>query len=277
MTTSRALANKERDRQFMRLAVLSKRMLLTTATVMTFLTIILVVVDKLYHPESFAITQLKLKGQFAYVEPMEVQQVVFAEPLGNFFSVSLENIKRDVEALAWVQKADVRREWPDALVVSVFEHRPVSQWRSIDGDESNLWVTASGEIVSAEKMQNNSSPFVLRGVNRDSKRLLLKALQWRTQLARRGIEIDEVSLSASQSWQLRLKYFGQMQSFTLLLGRENVDQRMSRFQTLYDSHFRNASERLLRVDARYPDGIAVRSEVLEPASELEVEEANLNG
>lgn len=277
MTQSRALANKERDRQFLRVAVLSKRMLLTLATMMTFLTITLVVVDKLYHPESFAITQIKLKGQFAYVAPNEVQQVVFAEPIGNFFSISLDEVKRHVESLAWVQRADVRREWPDTLVVSVVEHRPVSLWNSLDDNNSGKWVTASGEIVTADKPLNSSSPFLLKGVDRDSKRLLLKALQWKSQLANRGIEIEEVSLSASQSWQLQLKYFGQSQSFTLLLGRENVDQRMDRFQTLYDSHFRNTSERLLRVDARYPDGIAVRSEMLEPVNELVSEEVNLNG
>ncbi len=270
MASARALANQEREAQTKRLGVLAKALLLSAATFMTFATVALLLADNLYRPDSFVIDQLKIKGKFKYLSAEEVQAAVFEKPVGNFFSIELDEIKHRIEQLAWVQNADVRREWPHTLAITVREHRPVMRWTTInessDGRQKSVgaeeWVSLSGQIISLDTPLNQSSTIKLRGTKRDARELLTKAMLWQKQLAPSGLRILDVSLRPSQAWSLRLAYLYPGSDFELLLGRENVGDRLARFQTLFDRQFKHANQRLIRVDARYPDGLAVEAKDL---------------
>ncbi len=274
----RALANQEREVQVQRLGRAAKTLLLSLATLMTFAAVSLLVTDHLYRPDAFVIDQMKLQGQFQYVAPERVQEVVFEKPLGNFFSIKLNDIKQRVQDMPWVQHADVRRQWPHTLLVRVKEHRPIMRWQTI-GDKAQgktnaktveQWVSSSGEIISVDKPLNRFSSALLKGSEHDARELLLQTMKWQKQLAVVGLQVQSVTLSPSQAWSLTLTDLAKDTSFELLLGRQNAEQRMTRFQTLFDSQLKRESQRLIRVDARYPDGLAVEAEkIVEDADEPE--------
>ena len=276
MTSARALANQEREMQAKRLGRFARAGLLTVATLMTFVTAGLLIADRLYRPDAFVIDQLKLTGQFAYLTPEDIQAAVHQEPLGNFFSIELAQIKQRVEDMAWVKHADVRREWPHTLSIRVREHRPVMRWSTlgaaastkVNKDNAEQWVSSAGEVITLDKPLDQHSSILLSGPEHDARRLLSKALVWQKRLSASQLKLVEVSLSPSQSWTLTLRRpEGQReQKFELLLGRDNADQRLARFQTLFDMHFRGQPREIVRVDARYPDGLAVEEKALEVQS-----------
>ena len=80
------------------------------------------------------------------------------------------------------------------------------------------------------------------------------------------MQLIGLSLSESQAYVLELRYPDSLNSFQLLLGREQIEQRLERFIMLFEHQYQASSERLTRVDARYPDGLAVTSVVLEADS-----------
>jgi len=47
---------------------------------------------------------------------------------GIFFSINLEAVRQSLEQLPWVRHAEVRRQWPSSLEVSIEEHVPVAFW-----------------------------------------------------------------------------------------------------------------------------------------------------
>ena len=49
----------------------------------------------------------------------------FQEPI---FSVDLDTIRQEIEALPWVRSASVGRRLPDTIWVRIDEHRPVARW-----------------------------------------------------------------------------------------------------------------------------------------------------
>jgi len=106
MTTQRALANKEREVQVQRLSRFGRASLITLATLLSFAAIGLVAADQLYRPDTFVINQLKIKGKFRYLNPADVEAAIGDQALTNFFSVELDDVKRNVERLPWVQHAD---------------------------------------------------------------------------------------------------------------------------------------------------------------------------
>ncbi len=263
MTSARALANQERKMQIKRLSRVAKTTLLSMATLMTFATVALLIIDRLYRPGAFVIDQLKLTGQFTYLTPEAVQSVIHKEPLGNFFSIELSQIKQRIEDMAWVKSADVRREWPHTLSVRVREHRPVMRWKNIasqDHHEGDQWVSLSGDLIRLEKPLQQHSATTLKGIEHDAKQLLTKALVWQKRLSSSKLTVHEVSLSASQSWTLTLSKLGQekQHKFELLLGTENTEKRLQRFQTLFDTRLYAMESELIKIDARYPDGLAVQ-------------------
>ena len=195
MNNARALANQEREAQVQRINRAGYRALMLVAAVLSIATIVLLAVDQLYRPQAFAIDQLKIQGKFKYMKPSEVEAVILEQKLGNFFSVNLDEIKRRIEILPWVKYAQVRREWPDTLKVTIAEHRPVMRW------QEDQWVNASGEVIAiSDAVVNIKRPIVLSGNQADAALILQNAFLWKKRLGQDGLELQRVSLSGSHAW-----------------------------------------------------------------------------
>ena len=278
MSSTRAIQAKEREVQAKRLGKLAKALLMSLATILTFAVVILLITDKLYRPDSFVIAQVKIAGKFEHSTVEEVHSRVLEEDLGNFFSVDLEAIQERVLTLPWVREANVRREWPNGLSVKISEHRPVLRWQSLsslDQDQNadnavrEQWVSAQGEVVSVQNSLQRNSPITIKGLERDAQKILTKTLLWRRSLADVGLRLYEVSLTPSQAWHLQLAYLDSDEKFELLLGRQSVEDRLSRFRNLFVAEFKNGSSLVVRADARYPDGLAVVTQRREPVEKNE--------
>ena len=260
--SKRALANQKREQQMVRMNKAARSTLIMIATLMSFTALGLTLAEQLYRPDTFVINQLKIKGKFEHLNPAQIETVVNKLGVGNFFSVQLSDIKREVEKLAWVQNADVRREWPNTLTIDVAEHRPVMRWGK------QRWINSHAEVIQLPDKVELESPIVLNGHARDAKLLLQTALRWKRQLQKAGLHLAELSLSESHAWRLTLQNTAKDNSFELLLGRDEVEQRLARFEFLFAGEFRQANLKLEHVDARYPDGLAVKGTQYENTEEL---------
>lgn len=257
MAKERAFANQKREMQLQRLQKLARGLLLATATLLTFATVGLLAADQLYRPDTFVISQLKIRGAFNRITTEQVREALVEEDLGNFFSVDLLAIKSVVEALPWVYRANVRREWPNTLELYVEEHKPVMRWGK------DKWVSSVGQVIDLDDDIELGNAIVLNGRDADASRMLQAAFNWKQQLAKRALELKSVSLSSSQAWSLGVVYAPQQAQFEIQLGRDDIANRLARFEFLFDQKFRDGTRRLTHVDARYPDGLAVKFEPIE--------------
>ena len=257
LISKRALANQERQAYAAKMARLGRAVLLLAATISSLGVVVLVVLDQLYSPESFAIEQLEIRGSFKHLEPQQIEAVLMQKPVGNFFSIELDDIKRRIEQLPWVQEADVRRAWPSSLLIHVSEQQAVMRW------QNNRWVNSLGQIIDLPLSHTSSEQIVLSGSEKDSRHMLHTARQWAPLVERSGLELIGLSLTNRQAVSLKLKEVSRQSQFELMLGRNEVEQRLVRFLALFEQQYRNSNQRLLRVDARYPDGLAIKSEQVE--------------
>lgn len=264
MSKQRAFASQERDAQVQRMGHLGRAGLLTLATILSFLTVGLLIADQIYRPDTFVIDQLKIRGKFRHLDPVEIERLIAKRGMGNFFSVELEAIKEEIESMPWVQSAQVRREWPNALLVSVSEHRPVMRWNK------NKWVNSVGTVIDLPGKINVPNPIDLSGHKQDSPIMLQQAVRWKKRLTKSGLELKQLELSRSHAWKLILYDTAKGSDFELLLGREDIEDRLVRFQYLYDYQFKKAGQRLHRVDARYPDGLAIKASKINLADAVAV-------
>lgn len=249
--SKRALAHQEREAQLERFTRVLRSSMLLLASLLLLGTVGLVAADQLYRPDAFAIKQLKVKGAFVQLNPRQVEAVITEHLQGNFFSVELTQIEQRVEALPWVQNAEIRREWPDTLMVEITEHQPIARW----GDSA--WVNRQGEVVELPGEIKVQDPIVFVGHQRDAGVMLQQSADWYARLAAYGLQIRELRLSESHAFTLQLRILQDATEFELLLGRSEVERRLQRFLDLYANQLLQKPQRLQRVDARYPDGLAV--------------------
>jgi cell division protein FtsQ len=172
---------------------------------------------------------------------------------GNFFSTDLAEVRAVVETVPWVRRADVRRVWPDGLLVDVEEHRALALWG--DGRLVNTY----GELFSAnlgEAEENGPLP-QFAGPPGTELQVARRYAELRRAVAVLDVEPEAVRLSERHAWTLRLD-----DETTLLLGRDQgmpIERRLARWVETYPQVKAQLNRRAELIDLRYPNGFAIRS------------------
>jgi len=169
---------------------------------------------------------------------------------GNFFGVSLGEARRGLEALPWVRRVELRREWPDRLLVQIEEHVALARWN--DGRLVNTF----GELFDGRSADPNLPE--LGGPAGSEREVARRYAAFRDLLAPLGAEPVRVGLSARRAWQVRLA-----NGLVLELGRDQtrhpLEERLARFVAVYPRIVAELGRSPEYVDLRYPSGFAVRA------------------
>jgi cell division protein FtsQ len=196
------------------------------------------------HLPVFPLREVRITAQPAQVQRADIEAVVRRELRGNFFTLDLARARRGFESIAWVRKADVRRQWPDRLDVTLEEHVPLARWGTIG------LVSTQGEVFDA--LYEGKLP-VFNGPSGAAKEMAIQYAYFRRTLERIGREPVQVNVTARRAWSIRLDG-----GTALELGRADIEGRLARF---VQNHAQAASllgRRMEYVDLRYANGFAVR-------------------
>jgi cell division protein FtsQ len=190
--------------------------------------------------------QLKVDARFERVSAEQVRAAVAPALNGGFFAVDLAAVRRGVESVPWVERAEVRRRWPDVLEVRVVERVVAAAWtegRLVDA--AGGLFTVPGDTVP-EGLPQLSGP--------DSRAADALAFHREIVEAMRGTGMAPQSLALSPrgSWTLRTTA-----GVELVLGREQPGARLRRFLDALRQADPAAGLVLVRADLRYANGFAV--------------------
>jgi len=180
----------------------------------------------------------------------QVLQVLRTEVQGNLITVDIDRLRRSLEQLPWVRSVNIRREFPDRLAVRLEEHQVLARW-----NESGL-VNRRGEVFAADYEQVLPS-FI--GPEGESSEVTQRYAEFSQQLGALDLHANQLVLSPRHAWQIRLS-----NGMVLELGREDVQQRLERFVTVYpyslqaEDKGQVAEGRVAYVDLRYRNGFSVR-------------------
>jgi cell division protein FtsQ len=143
-----------------------------------------------------------------------------------------------------VRNASVRRQWPARLEVALEEHVPLARWGS------RALVNTQGEVFRAT--YGGQLP-VFVGPEGAAREMAIQYRYFHKSLEAIGQTPVRVEVSPRRAWKLQLA-----SGVTLMLGREQVEARVSRFVATYDRALVPLGPRVNYVDLRYPNGFAVR-------------------
>lgn len=230
----------------------------------------------------FALKAIRVEAEaspFRHVSAATVKAAalprIFSATKNNFFSIDLEAVRQSFEAVAWVRRAQVRREWPNRLVVKIEEQRVLGTW-----DDGRL-VNTKGELFvanPAEAEEDSDTPLPeLSGPAGSERDVSLRYLEFVNWFARIGLVPDQVALSPRYAWTVHASN-GAASGLTVEFGRERDRNTLAERATRMIAAWPQLTAKWPKptlIDLRYPNGFALRAEGLRLAEEGKVERKNL--
>jgi cell division protein FtsQ len=192
------------------------------------------------------ITKVSVRGDLTYVDQQAVQARMAPFVEASFFKVDLDALRRDLEQMPWIAHVEARRIWPDEVMVRLDEQLPIARW----GDESLL--NNNGQAFAPEDLAHYEHLPQLYGPKRAQQRVMQQYQMLSQMLRPLGFSIARLELRARGSWFVTTK-----QGVELLLGRDQIIEKMRRFTAIYQQELAQESERIARIDLRYANGLSV--------------------
>ena len=210
----------------------------------------------------FALRQIQIEpvaGQTLkhLIRPV-VRQEVLETVQGNFFSVKLEDVKRGFESLPWVRHANVRRVWPNGLIVSIEEQNPFATWGGVNGE---MLMNTHGELFSGRSSDVGDDVPLIEfsgpdDANQEVMQLYQKANTW---FKPWGAQVTSLALTDRYAWHLKLS-----NGMKVEFGRDEessdqtlTEERVARLFKYWPQVQDKWANRVDAVDLRYANGFAV--------------------
>ena len=149
-------------------------------------------------------------------------------------------------ALDWIDQVQVRRAWPDTVVVSVTEHQAAARW----GDNGLL--NTRGELFTDNAQYDFPELPHLAGPPGSEQEVARRYLAVRGLLVQAELTLTALTMDERGAWRVVL---GGGQE--IRLGRRDVDERLYKFFDVVAPALATDFSRVKYVDLRYTNGFAV--------------------
>jgi len=204
---------------------------------------------------------LRIAGELHRVDEQKLRAAVLPYASNGFFAIRLEDAQAAVAKLPWVERAEVRKRWPDVVEVRIVEHRPFARWGEAQllSEDGDLFPLADAEVPASLPRFDVDAPAARTA---DVVALYNEANEF---FAPEGVRVRELSLDRRGSWSLLLS-----NGIQVVVGSQEARLRLSRFARLLPNLLAQNPQRLARADLRYTNGFALtwgeEAEAAEPAS-----------
>ena len=205
----------------------------------------------------FAITGITVTGDLNHTSAKALRANMASKLSGTFLTVDLERARQVFEAVPWVRRAVVKRDFPNRLRVTLQEHRAVAYWGA-DG-ESRL-LNSFGEIFEANV--GEVEPEILaRLMGPDGQSAQVLAMYQALQSLFEGMDLsaEQFELTARDGWRVRLENGAMVE-----LGRGSTEEVMARTARFLKTvsrvtaNYGRKPDALESADLRHEDGYAIR-------------------
>ncbi|HEX5419546.1 MAG TPA: cell division protein FtsQ/DivIB [Gammaproteobacteria bacterium] len=189
---------------------------------------------------------LVVQGAFQRVTPIQIEAALAPGLEKGFLSLDLGRLKTRLEKLDWVETANLRREWPDRLVVQLTEHRAAARW----GDSGLL--DERGDLFAQRAAHAFPELPELDGPPGSEHEVASLYLALRHRSANAQLAIERLRMDERGAWYCLLKT-GQEIRF----GRRDLQERVNRFFDVVQPALAGQLAHVRYVDLRYTNGFAV--------------------
>jgi cell division protein FtsQ len=144
-----------------------------------------------------------------------------------------------------VESAQVRKQWPDVLEITLVEHKPFARW-----GKDRLLSEQGKLFATPQKLQDLALPD-LDGPDTQTEEVVALYNDARALFAPAGVDVTRVSMDARGSWSLQLS-----NGTEVVVGRDDARSRLQRFVRVLPQ-LANQQSPIERADLRYTNGFTL--------------------
>lgn len=196
--------------------------------------------------DRWPIRWLEVQGRFDRVSAEQLRASLAPQTKTSFFTLDLDALKESASRNPWVSGVRVEKRWPDTVVVSVEEFRPIAHWNA---DEL---VSEQGEIFAVPEAAGLQGLPWLEGEDPRFDEVLQRWSEYNSDLAPYGLEITRLKQDRRGSWEMTLD-----NGTTIQIGRDATEARLARLLASWPVLLETRETPPTTVDLRYTNGIAV--------------------
>ena len=194
------------------------------------------------------VTKVRMENQWQSVTEAEVQQLLAGFMGNGFFDFDVLGVRAELEQHPWIRRAAVKKIWPDSISLHLTEEVAIARW----GEQSIL--NQYGEVFTPPTISHLSSLPLLHGPT-DSQIQVMEQYRTMNQLFfQAGLRVTNLELSPRGNWTLQLN-----DQIQVTAGRSDVMGKLSRFLEFYATQPESDLAKMVEVDLRYANGLAVKS------------------
>jgi cell division protein FtsQ len=205
----------------------------------------------------FAIRGIVVQGDTGHNSAATLRANVLPRLRGNFFTVDLQKTREAFEAVPWVRRAIVKRQFPNKLRVQLQEHEAEAFWGA---DSESRLVNTYGDVFEANPgdVEQDEMPRLV-GPEGSAAQVMAMYRGLKPMLEKLDLGIEQVALSGRGGWTLTLD-----SGATVELGRGATEEVLARSQrfaatlTQVTAKYGRRPEALVTADLRHTDGYAVK-------------------
>ncbi|MGI9227327.1 MAG: cell division protein FtsQ/DivIB [Gammaproteobacteria bacterium] len=192
------------------------------------------------------IENVDVSGNIDAVDRVALKDIIRTHSAGGFLHIHMEKLEQDLEKLAWVHQASVKRYWPDVLSVNILQHTPIARW----GDMGLM--NTYGDLFFPDDIKPYESLPMLYGEAVRAKELARTFENSMQQLKPLGLQLRGMFEDERQSKHLVLS-----DGLVISIGDGDVSKKIKRFITAYEQYLAENLNEVKKVDLRYTNGLAV--------------------
>jgi len=197
-------------------------------------------------PRAWPVRAVQIEGEFRYLDRGALQAFLAPMAEDGFFGLRVAEIQSQLQARPWIEQVSVRRVWPDRMQIRIREQQPVARW-----DAKGL-LNPRGELFTPQPEVAIEGLPQLSGPDGHEQRVLAMYAKLRRVLRPLRLGVAQLQLDARRAWHVRLDNGLEME-----LGRHDPLQRVARFVRAYPAIMATGNGRVMSVDLRYSNGVAV--------------------
>ncbi len=202
----------------------------------------------------FNLSAIRVQGDLTHNNAVTLRANVAPRLAGNFFTVNLDRTRAAFEAVPWVRRAVVQREFPNRLKVVLQEHQAIAYWGP-EGDAR--LVNTLGEVFEANQGDADAEDLPLLNGPQGQATLVLQGYQLLAPMFE-GIDavLEQLQLTGHGNWHAQLD-----SGAVIELGHGSLDEvqaRTRRFIATLTQVSSKYGRDLESADLRYGNGYAIK-------------------
>ena len=197
--------------------------------------------------DRWPVTKLDVHAEFNHVSAEQIRAAVSPHLGEGFFAVNLADVRAAVAKLPWVERAEARKRWPDAIELAVYEQQPYARW----GDDR--LINRHGQVFKVSGTDGLQGLPELSGPDDRLDEVIQFHADCIKEFSGSGLIVTAVALSPRGGWTIRLA-----SGASIAVGREHPKERLARFLDAWPKLAAGRTDTPAYVDLRYANGFAVR-------------------